>query len=115
MLLGAANRVARAQNVGVSPRYTASRSGRVRLPRLISHAISHPNWKSLRRSSMLQLRLVTSRMPSSVSAISSSSEPRPGVSETLSIRMIGGRLQPSARIAPVERRPSACAVSRDDR
>ena len=41
--------------------------------------------------------------------------PRPGSSETLTIRMSGVRFHPSARMVPVESRPSAAAVSRLER
>ena len=89
---------------------------RVRLPRLISQAISHENWKFRRRSSMLQLLSVATSRPSSVSATRSSSVPAaPGSSETLTMRMMGARFQPSARMVPVDGRPSAAAVSRLER
>ena len=39
----------------------------------------------------------------------------PGSSETLTMRMMGVRFHPSARIVPVEGRPSAAAVSRLER
>src|SRR6266571_1513608 len=57
-------------------------------------------------SSILQERLVSISMPSSVSAIMSLKSHVPGSSETLVIRISGIRFHPSARIQPLLSKPS---------
>src|SRR5262249_3580262 len=82
------------QKRGVMPVYTGFFTSRPFLPFLISQPASHENWKFSRRSSMDQLRFVVMSTPSSVSAMSSSSVRGPsgsGSSETLIMRMMGGR------------------------
>jgi hypothetical protein len=81
---------------------------------LTSRQTSVENWKLSRRSSIDQLRLVSNRRPSSVSA-TMSSKLMPGLGRrlTLVIRISGIRFQPSARIAPPDARPIFGAVSRE--
>ncbi len=84
------------------------------MPFLISQAISQPNWKLSRLSSIDHERLVDMRIPSRVSAMISSSDPSPGTRPTLVIRTIGSRLCPSARTIPPGGSPAIAAESRPD-
>src|SRR5215471_5574023 len=103
------------QKSGVIPAYVQFFRSRPRLPFLISYPTSVPNWKLSRMSSILHERLVSMNMPSSVSAMRSSSSQEPGSKETFVIRINGMRFQPSARMQPLLRKPSFDAVSRDMR
>ena len=64
---------------------------------------------------MLQLLSVSMYTPSEVSAMRASSVPSRGSSETFTMRMSGVRFHPSARMVPVDARPSVAAVSRLER
>jgi hypothetical protein len=75
-------------------------------------AISQPNWKFTRWSSIDHDAFVAMYTPSFVSPRMSASEPSRGSIEMLVMRISGKFAQPSARIAPLLGRPSTLAVSR---
>jgi hypothetical protein len=79
---------------------------------LIRQAISQPNWKLTRLSSIDHELLVDMNRPSFVSAISSASVPSPGSRLMFVMRISGRFCHPSARIVPLDASPRAEAVSR---
>ncbi len=79
------------------------------------HAISHPNWKLMRLSSIDHEVFVDMKMPSSVSPMISASVPSRGSIEMFVMRISGRWLHPSARLVALDVWPTTGAVSREVR